>query len=169
LEATQVSQPAEIKTILYATDLGKRTRPVFRQAVMLARTCEARIVMLHVVEPLGSTGKAVLSLYLPNKKMDDLEKDSLHEIMGTMKTRLARFCEDEGAMCDGGSALVSDIVVVSGRPGDEIVRQAAVHKADMVIVGSCSQGLGGGQLGSTARRVTREAKVPVLVVPNCGG
>lgn len=162
-----MSQTSDIKTILYATDLGKRTRPVFRRAVSLARTCGASIVMLHVVEPLGSTGKAVLSLYLPNKKLEDIEKDSLQEIIGTMKGRLARFCEEEGGMCDGNSALVSDIVVVSGRASEEIVRQAAACKADMVVIGSCSQGLGGGQLGSTARRVTREARIPVLVVPNC--
>lgn len=40
-----------IKTILYATDLGENTRPVFRLAVSQARRYNARLLMLHVVEP----------------------------------------------------------------------------------------------------------------------
>ena len=54
----------EIKTILYATDLSRHMRPVFRHAISLAQHLNAKIIMLHVVEPLGSTGEAVISAYL---------------------------------------------------------------------------------------------------------
>lgn len=162
-----MSDIPEIRTILYATDLGSRTRPVFRQAVALARRCGAKIIMLHVVEPLGATGRAVLSVYLPQKRLEDIEKESLKEVIGRMKARLAKFCEDEAGLCEGDSALVSEIVVAAGRAGEEIARQAGLCGADLVVVGSCTHAMGGGLLGSTARRVTQEARVPVLVVPNC--
>jgi nucleotide-binding universal stress UspA family protein len=54
----------KITTILYATDLGEQTRPVFRQALALAKLYNAKIIMLHVVEPVGETAKAVISAYI---------------------------------------------------------------------------------------------------------
>ena len=37
----------EINTILYATDLGKHTRPAFRMAVSLAKQHDAKIIFFH--------------------------------------------------------------------------------------------------------------------------
>ena len=161
-----MSVQPKIRTILYATDLGKHTRPVFRQAVALARQCQARIVMLHVVEPLGATGQAVLSLYLPKQKVDDIEKQSMKQLIEQMKARLTRLCQEEGEACADGSALVKDLVVATGRASDMIPQQARLCGADLIIIGSCSYGHGG-LLGSTARRVTQESPIPVMVVPNC--
>ena len=62
-----MSSSSDINTILYATDLTDHMRPVFKTAINYARKFEATIIMLHVVEPLGATGEAVLSLYLPEK------------------------------------------------------------------------------------------------------
>ncbi|WP_315982774.1 universal stress protein [Aliamphritea spongicola] len=55
----------KIKTILYTTSLGKHTRPVFRQAVNLAQQFDAHIIMLHVIEPIGELGQALIQNYLP--------------------------------------------------------------------------------------------------------
>ncbi|HHD64002.1 MAG TPA: hypothetical protein ENK96_06505 [Desulfobulbaceae bacterium] len=49
----------EIKKILYVTDLGKHTRPVFRFALSQARHYKAELLMLHVVEP-GRIGAGAL-------------------------------------------------------------------------------------------------------------
>ncbi len=45
----------QIKTILYTTALSSYTRPVLRFAVALAKQHDAKIVLLHVAEPLSSS------------------------------------------------------------------------------------------------------------------
>jgi len=162
-----VKQPT-IKTILYATDLGDHMRPVFMQAVHQAKLHKCRIIMLHVMEPLSGTGLAVVDAYLSKKKREQLQHDGMKKVLDTMRERLDKFCEDELGETAEDSPLVSDLVVHSGRAGDEIPRQAQDKEADMIVLGTCSHGLlGRGLLGSTASRVVQTSRVPVLVIPNC--
>ena len=157
----------EIKTILYATDLGRHMRPVFRHAIGLAQQLNAQIIMLHVVEPMGSTAEAVISAYLPNKKADQLERDGMKKILKQMKGRLEDFCKEELELCDKKGAMVKEILVTTGRPADRIPQEAEKHQADMIVMGSWSEGfIGHGLIGSTARHVTQISHLPVLVVPN---
>ena len=157
----------EIKTILYATDLGRHMRPVFRHAISLAQHLDAKIIMLHMVEPLGSTGEAVLSAYLPNKKADQLERDGMKKILKQMKSRLEDFCAEELELCDKKGSMVKEILVTTGRPADRISQEAEKHHADMIVLGSWSEGfIGHGLIGSTARHVTQISHLPGLVVPN---
>lgn len=157
----------EIKTILYATDLGRHMRPVFRHAISMAQHLNAKIVMLHVVEPLGSTGEAVLSAYLPNKKVEKLERDGMKKILKQMKARLEDFCHHEMELCDKKSSMVKDIVVTTGRPADRIPQEAEKYQVDMIVMGSSSEGfIAHGLLSSTARHVTQVSHLPVLLVPN---
>ena len=51
----------EISTILYASDLGQQTHTVFRHAITIARQYNAKIIMMHVVEPIGETARSVIS------------------------------------------------------------------------------------------------------------
>jgi nucleotide-binding universal stress UspA family protein len=83
-----------IKTILYATDLGKNMRPAFRHAISIAQQYQARIIMLHVAEPIGNTGMAVLELYVPDMS-DDFEQEELRGIIKNMEKRLEDFYTDE--------------------------------------------------------------------------
>lgn len=157
----------KIKTILYATDMGDHMRPVFLHAISLARCYDANIIMLHVVEPIGSTGQAVLAAYLPQKKLKNLEKNGMKNILKTMKKRLDDFCEDEKEICKEAGDLVTQTVVSSGRVGDEIPHQAKKLNADIIIMGTGTSNFPGSSLlGSNARHVTQFSSIPVLVVPN---
>ena len=158
----------EIKTIIYATDMGRHMRPVFRHAISLAQHYKAEIIMLHVLEPLGSTGEAVLSTYLPGKKLEKFEQEGMKKILKKMKERLEAFCDEEMQLCDRKNSMVRDILVTTGRPADRIPQEAEKHNADLIVIGSCSKGfLSSGLLGSTVRHVTQVSHLPVLVVPNC--
>ena len=44
--------PPQIKKILYATDLSKNSSYAFLYAIDMAKKHDARIVILHVIEPL---------------------------------------------------------------------------------------------------------------------
>jgi nucleotide-binding universal stress UspA family protein len=157
--------PLDFKHILYATDLGKHTRPVFRQAVRLAQRFNANIVMLHVVEPLGRTGSSILSVYLPDKDIDQVEHEGMRKLVEQMKQRLERFCEEELQESNLDSLHVSDIVVTSGPVDEQILKQAEKHQADLIVLGSCYQRQG--LHGAATHRLTHHSKVPVLIVPNC--
>lgn len=152
----------KLKTILYATDLGDHMRPVFRQAIALAQASDARIVMLHVVEPLGSTGQAVVDTYLLPEQRKHIEHDGLQTIIDNMKVRIANFCKDETDTFPEDCNLVSKVIVDSGTPWKEILAVASENNADMIVLGTS----GIGRIGSHARRVTQHSEIPVLVVPN---
>ncbi len=155
-----------VKTILYATDLGENTRPVFRHALAMAKQYDAKIIMLHVVEPVGETAKAVISAYISQELSEELLNQSMQALVVKMKDRLRRFYEEE---CDDEKvcANVKEVVVVAGKPSEEILRIAEEDKADMIVLGKSARTVRGIRvMGSTARRVSRIAAVPVLVVPN---
>ena len=156
----------KIKTILYATDLGKRMRPVFRYAISLAKQYEARIEMLHVVEPLGPTGQAIVDLYLPKKVAAEIRDEGFRKILDTMRYRLDAACVDELGEDSGKHPLISDLAVVTGSPAKAILQEAHDRKADLIVVGThTDRSPGGALLGSTARKLTHISDIPVLVVP----
>lgn len=162
-----MSEMPHYKTILYTTDLGERMRPVFRHAISLARQYQANIIMLHVVEPLGSTSEAVLSIYLPERNPDELQHEANKKVLARMQQRLEKFCKEEAELCGKGSPNVSDVIVIAGHPAEEILHQAQKHHADLIVMGSFGKHiLGRHVLGSTARYVTQSSPVPVMIVPN---
>lgn len=156
----------EISTILYATDLGKQTRPVFRHALAMAKQYDAKIIMLHVVEPMSETAKNVISTYLSKELTDEVQKETMKKVIVTMKERLNKFYDDECA--DGKqSAWVKEVLVVTGKPSEEILRVAEEDKASIIVMGKSTRKVRGIRvMGTTARRVSRMSNIPVLVVPN---
>ena len=69
----------QINTILYTTDLGTQTRQVFRYAIDMANYYNAEIVILHVVEPMSNTARAMINTYLSEGLSEELEKKSMKE------------------------------------------------------------------------------------------
>jgi nucleotide-binding universal stress UspA family protein len=150
------------KTILYATDLGKKMRPAFRHAISIAQQYDAKIIMLHVAEPLGATGQAVLGLYAP-ERVEDFENKELRDILDQMEVRLEQFSADElGDKAD----LVSSVIAVTGSPAEEINKIADAREVDLIVMGSHTiDSFGSSLLGSTARKLIHISHRPVLVVP----
>lgn len=157
----------KITTILYATDLGEHTRPVFRQAIAQAQVHKATIIMLHVVEPLGETARAVVAAYMPESSIDKMQEEGMKNILATMKERIKKFYNDECQGKEPGSIPVKEMVVVAGRPSEQILTAAETYKADMIVMGQSSKKVMGSKvMGSSARRVARLAKIPIMIVPN---
>lgn len=153
--------------VLYVSDLGKHTRPVFRQAIAQARVHQGTIMMVHVVEPMSESAKVAIGTYLSNDLFKNMQKDGMKKIVQTMKERVKTFIKDEcsGGLCD--LTPVEEIFVVAGKPSEEILRIAEEHGADLIVMGKSTHKVRGRRvMGSTARRVTRLSRVPVLVVPN---
>ena len=157
----------DVKTILYATALGQHSRPVFRYAISLARQYNAKIIFLHVVEPLSNEARAVIETYMSVEAADRAQKDNMQQVLEEIKVRLDKFCTEEMESCKTDVSKVREILVASGDPSEEILRIADKQKVDLIVMGkSTGSFFGSTVMGSVSRRVTRQAKVPVLVVPN---
>lgn len=155
----------EVKTILYTTSLSKHTRPVFRHAVKLANLYQAKIIMLHAVEPLGEMGAALIENYLPKDLIKKMHDEGIDNIKQTMKERVIKFYEDELASIEGGMALDIDQVVAEGNHADAIVDAAKKYNADLIVMGSHNRL---GRSSGTTRAVIKYSKRPVLVIPTEG-
>lgn len=157
----------KIEKILYVTDLGKHTRPVFMHALAQAENNNAMVTILHVVAPMSETAQVVIQTYLSDADAANVQKDGMQKVFKYMKKRIDKFLQDE---C-GGKSLesepIDEILVVAGKPSEEILRVAEEHNIDMIVIGKSSRKVRGSKvMGSTTRRVNRLSKVPVLVVPN---
>ncbi len=157
----------KISTILYATDLGKNTRPVFKQAIAQARAHNASIIMMHVVEPMGETARAVIAAYMPEMEIEGMEQKEMKNVIHQMKERLKSFYDEECEEHEKDLLPVKNIHVIPGSPSEEILTAAEKFKADMIVMGQSTRKiLGSKVMGSSARRVARLSRVPVLIVPN---
>ncbi len=155
-----------IQRILYCTDLGKHTVPVFMHTLAQAEANTASIVILHVVEPITETAQAVIETYLSDTDVDKIQRDGMEKVAAFMKNRVETFLEEEcGKTLD--SQPISEIKVVTGKPSEEILRSADELNIDLIVLGKSSNKVRGNRvMGSTTRRVNRLAKVPIMVVPN---
>ena len=152
----------DIKTILYTTSLGEHTRPVFRHAVKMAGLYNAKIVMLHVVEPIGETGQALIQSYLSKDLIKSMHDEGLARVKANMKERVVKFYEDEMKELDGQPALEIEQIVGEGNRSDEIVEVANEINADLILMGSHNSL---GRSSRTTRQVIKYSARPVMVVP----
>ena len=154
----------EIKKILYATDLSENARYSFRYAVSLSHQYDASLTILHVLEI--RTGYVYdLSNYLGAEKWEELKKSHDEETLRTIETRLTDFCDEVAAEDDSCRFIVDAVVVKRGNPVEEIVLQAENEDFDIVVMGTHGhKPLADMMMGSTARRVLRRCKKPVLAV-----
>lgn len=157
----------QIKTILYTTALNPYTRPVLRFTVGLATQYHAKIVLLHVVEPLSTSTRFLIESYLPSEKIEELHRGATANILQLFHTRLEKFCEEELNSTLSQTEVLSEIRVVNGLPHEIILKEADRCNADLIVMGSHanSPNLADRFLGSTTRRITLSSKRPVLVVP----
>ncbi len=155
----------ETNTILYTTSLGKHTRPVFRQAIKLASLNKAKIIMLHVVEPIGEMGHALIENYLPEDLIKKMHDEGIDNIKKTMKDRVIKFYEEELSALNVGLALDIEQIVAEGNHVDAIVGAAKQLNADMIVMGSHNTL---GRSSNTTRQVIKYSGLPVMVVPTEG-
>ena len=155
----------EINKILYATDLSENARYAFKYAASLADRYGAKITILHVLEEVH-TGAASLAVNIVGEeKWNELRKNNEQNVIHMIQTRLEKFCEDVVDEVPNCRFFVDEILVKIGHPADIILKQAEAIQCDMVVMGTHGMGmLEEVVMGSTARRVVRRCKKPVLTI-----
>lgn len=144
-----------INAILLPTDFSECARHAVPVAAEFARLLGARVVCLHVVEPVVPTVGWTPTSAGPLPVADVGEQ--LEEAAERELPRFAGRVEFEG--------LEVEDVVAHGGAASEIVRVAKERGCGMIVISSHGRtGLGRILFGSTAESVVRHAHCPVLVV-----
>lgn len=143
--------PLRIKSILVPLDFSPPSKQALGFAVAFARQFNAKLTLLHVVEPVATPDFAVsFPLALENDK-----------VMGAARNELERTVK--AARLPRG--IVEKVLVRFGRSFQEIADAARTRKVDLIIISTHGYtGLKHALLGSTTERVVRHATCPVLVV-----
>ena len=153
----------QIKKILYATDLSKNSVYAFFYAVDTARRHDAKIVILHAIEPIPIPGFAEAAAGIRDEWRVKQQEDTVEDL----KKRLEAFCKraeaQVGPLC---VELVSKILVTRGYPPEEILSTANEEGCDVIVLGTHGKGfLAHTFLGSVANAVLHRTRKPVFIIP----
>ena len=165
----------DVKKILYATDLSENARYAFAYAVSLADLYNAAITFIHVLPEVSNRLDKNVIGYISEERWEEIKSQNVEEareaIIGKSRDHLAirdalhQFSEDVKESREGEGFVTDDIIVVRGNPVEEILKYSAEKNCDLIVMGTHGQGtLADAMMGSTARRVLRRSKKPVLVV-----
>ena len=151
----------QIKKILYATDLSKNSSYAFLFATDMARRHDARIVILHVIEPIPPYAQVYTGITY------EMERRQQEEMVEQLKKHLQEFCKKAetqiGPPC---VELVSKILVPLGHPVEEILKAADEEGCDAIVLGTHGKGfLRQTFLGSVAGSVLERTRKPVFIIP----
>jgi len=155
----------KINSILYATDLGKHTRPAFRMAVSLSKLNSAKIHFLYVIEPVSANTASLVNTYLPEGTIEELHQKSIDDLHIKIQNRIDEFCLEElnGQEFPGGDPIVD---IIEGAPSATIIKTAKDKNIDLIVMGSHAHStLDNLFIGSVADKVVNRSTTPVLLVP----
>lgn len=142
------------RSIVCGVDLSPASKAAILRAMDLAEALKVRLDVVHVLETPRST---VLASARARALLGRLRR----EMIAVAEGRLARLLR---SLPEGEAAPRP--LVLAGDPHEALVRHAARHGAEMIVIGTGGFGfLRRTLVGSTAMRVLRDAPCPVLVVP----
>lgn len=151
----------QIKKILYATDLSKNSSYAFLYAIDMAKRHDARVVVLHAVEPIPAYAEVYGVI------TDEFKKKQREEIIESLKENLQGFCRKaESQIGPPCVELVSKILILVGYPAETILNTADEEGCDAIVIGTHGKGfLSHTFLGSVSNAVLHRTRKPVFIIP----
>jgi nucleotide-binding universal stress UspA family protein len=135
---------------LVPIDFSPYAEQALDYAIALATQLQARVTLLHVIQPPLMAG-ADMGAWPSPTFLEELEA----AVTGDMEGYLARVT---------AAGLEGEIVVVHGVPFQEILHAAKERQVHLIIMGTHGRtGLTHVLLGSVAEKVVRLAPCPVLI------
>lgn len=137
-----------LKQILLPTDFSTSSKAALRYGIALARAFDAKLVLLNVPEDPGVAAEAEYPIGI-YETMQNAANQRLGELLSGEEVK----------------ELKPEYAMRIGRPADEIVRFAADHPIDLIVMGTHGrEGVARVLIGSVAETVVRRATCPVLTV-----
>ncbi len=154
--ATPTPKPA-IRSILVPIDFSIHSKNALKYAVPLAEKFGASLHLVYVVEPtIYPADLGFGQVVLPGVE-EELREKGEGELEALMRREI-------------GKRLKASTVVRTGNPHQEILREAEERGVDLIVVATHGHsGVEHMLFGSTADRIVRRSKVPVLTIRPAAG
>ena len=151
----------QIKKILFPTDLSRNSAYAFYYAVHMARRDEAKIIILHAVEPLPPM------LITFDDFVYKVAKDRWDDTVKKFKEQIQDISVKVDARMGMSSVdLISSILIRMGHPVEEILKAVDEEGCDVIVLGTHGKGfLEQTLLGSVSSSVLLRTRKPVFIVP----
>lgn len=168
---------SQINKILFTTDLSEGARALFQQTVYLAECYGASITLLHVIEDIPESSRMMIKEHLGKEAYAKLENEKETYARNVMigKQKEAPMIEQvlnklsEDARNGSGPSKpveIDKVLVTIGRIDEQICIEAGSNNCDLIVMGYHTRtALGDALLGGTVRRVIRNCKRQVHLVP----
>lgn len=144
-----------IRRILAPTDFSDGSRGALEHAVCLAEQLGSELVLLHVGDPVDGEGGG------PSPRLDIYHRARAEQ----QQIRQRKLDALVSELADAHPDIKVDGHILGGVPHEVICTAAEALKTDMIVMGTSGlTGLSHFLIGSTAERVVRVARVPVLTV-----
>ena len=146
-----------ISKLLVPTDGSRAAQKAAMYAVDLAKQLKASVIALSVIDERSFTGQTVPSRQTARHVIEPIE-DYLREAAEGYTGEIKKLCDKNGVR--------SKTVITAGHPVQDIVKEAARAKVNLIIMGSHGKSaLAAAVLGSVTYGVIhKETKIPVLIV-----
>lgn len=141
-----------IKKVLVPIDFSDYSKSALKYAVNFAKTFDADIILIYVVEPViypPDFSMGQIAMPSINTEWDDRAKDELQKLA---KSEIAEIANVK-------------TIIKTGKPFVEIIETAKEENIDLIII--ATHGHSGVEhilFGSTAEKVVRKAPCPVLTL-----
>ena len=146
-----------ISNILVPTDGSMAAQKAARYAIDLAKQLKCSIIVLSVIDNRSLMAQTISAQENVRHIAEPIE-DYLREAAEEYVREIKEICDENGVR--------SRILVTSGHPAEEIIKEAKSSNADLIVIGSHGRSaLKATFLGSvTYSIIHEETKIPVLVV-----
>jgi Universal stress protein UspA and related nucleotide-binding proteins len=138
------------KKIFIATDGSTQNRKAIQHSIELAKLSGAKLYAGYVVDTAAFAS---------------IPMDSGWEMMYELLEQEANVATESVGEMAKDAGIPFEMVTLEGNPSHEIIEFADNNDIDLIVLGTLGKtGLDRFLLGSVAEKVTRNSKVPVLVV-----
>jgi nucleotide-binding universal stress UspA family protein len=155
--ARNAKVPEDRRTaILVGSDFSRPARQALLQALSLARSSDARVIVLHVIH-----APEIEEL----SRLAEVPERALRERLGQeRRERLVGFIRE---VDERPGEVPIEITLAWGHPYEVILKRASESGVSLIVLGTSgrSADLERALFGSTAEKVLRSAPCPVLCVP----
>jgi universal stress protein A len=145
-----------MKTLLVPIDFSTASGSLLQTAATLAQALGARLVVLHVLQPIAPIGDPMI---MPDMaQIASMQKAAEQEA----RAQLTRACEKVAEL-----GMTAEQELRDGPASAAILERAAALPADLVVMGSHGHtALYDLLLGSTSHDVLKKSPCPVVIVPS---
>ena len=158
--------PAEVRKLLFCSDLSENSNVALRHAVWLAKLTGADMHVLHVVEELSTDAKLTIQGFLLDAgarqaALDERVRHIRAEVMKQQESFWSQQAPEDRKVRD----QVKSVEVIESYPAEQILKTSVKLGCDLIVMGAHEKGLSHTFLGGVAKSVLRRSRVPTLIVP----